>query len=150
MRARLLSPERVTIQPVDRAGTRVDELGAEPYAHQARGATLVILAQVDELTRNRRQPGQGGGNPVDRVALTFLVKGYQRADGAWTGVGESGWVPASGDRISRLAEGDGTAGRGVAWYVTDAKRIGKDGTTAKLIEVSAETRAPRRASTEGL
>lgn len=150
MRARLLSPELVTIQPVDRAGTRVDELAAEPYAHQARGTTIVILAQVDELSRNRRAPGQGGANPTDRISLTFLVAGVQRADGTWTGIGASGWVPSSGDRIARLAEADGGNDRAVAWYVTDAKRIGKDGRTAKLVDVSAETRAPRRTATEGL
>ena len=47
MRARLMCPERVTIQPVDRPGTRVDALAVEPYAHQARGATILIMAQVD-------------------------------------------------------------------------------------------------------
>lgn len=140
MRARLLSPELVTIQPVDRAGTRVDELAAEPYAHQARGATITLRAQVDELSRNSRQAGQGGATPRDRVSLTFLV----------TDVTRSGWTPAAGDRISRLAEADGTNDRAVAWYVTDAKRIGKDGRTAKLIDVSAENRAPRRSATEGL
>ncbi len=150
MRARLLSPELVTIQPVDRAGTRVDELAAEPYARQARGPTLVIMAQVDELSRNRRQAGQGGAVASSRVSLTFLVAGAQRADGSWTGIGASGWTPAAGDRISRLAEADGSGARPVAWYVTEAHRIGKDGRTAKLVDVSAESRAPTRTPTEGL
>jgi hypothetical protein len=149
VRARLINPERVTIQPIDRSTTRTDDLAGEHYARIARSTELVILGQVDESNRNSRGPGQGGAKLTERASIAFLAEGTQRPDGSWTGIGSSGWVPSSGDRITGIAAEDGTEIRAVSWYVSEAHGSGKERRRRRLVVISIEDRHPTREGSEG-
>lgn len=149
MRARLINPERVTVAPIDRSATRTDDLAGEPYARIERGTELVILGQVDESNRNSRAPGQGGAKLTERGSIAFLAEGTRRADGVWTGIGSSGWVPSSGDRIRLIASEDGGEERIVSWYVSEAHGSGKERRRRRLVVISIEDRFPTREGSEG-
>lgn len=140
MRARLINPERVTIQPISRGGTRTDDLAAEPTAHTERQAQVVLQAQVDTSNENRRQPGQGGANLAARVQLTFLR----------TDVQASGWAPADGDLVVEIADRDGGNARDVRWPLTAPQLTAKEYHRAKLITVDVQERPASRARTEGI
>lgn len=139
---RLFHRELVTISPLDRAGQRLDELGGEPYAKLARGATVELVGQVEEDRRGERRPGQGGASLEEGGTVTFRL-----AD-----VTASGWTPTAGDEIRQVADRDGANARAVRWYVAEAHRSGKRprGKAADLVVVRFATRPPSRAPVEGL
>lgn len=149
MRARLLNPERVTIQPINRADTREDALAGEPYARLERDAAIVVMGQVDELDRQRRTPGQGGANLPARISVTFLKAGTRRPDGVHTGLAATGWTPTAGDRVTGLADEDGANPRALSLFVAEAHASGKERRRARLVVVMLEGRAPSRPGTEG-
>lgn len=140
MRARLINPELVTIRPIARADTRVDTLAAEPALHQARGAEVQVLAQVDTSRENLRQPSQGGANLRVGVLLTFL-----RSE-----VDAAGWEPADGDLVVSIANRDGSQAREVRWYLQGPQHLAKEHHRAKLLTMDVVDRPPSRARTEGL
>ncbi len=140
MRARLFTPEYVTILPINRAATVTDSLAQEPTAHLDRAAAIRILGQVDETNENARTPGQGGATLPDRVMITFKSTDLVRL----------GWTPANGDRLSKIEDKDGSNPREKNLYATEAHNLGKMGRRATLVVVSFETRSPRRSVVEGL
>jgi len=129
MRARLINPEWVTIDPIDRAATHVDELGGEPTANIARGAQVRVLAQVDDLSRGRRREGQDGAEPDATIRLTFKTRALRAR----------GYVPADGDRVVKVESRDGRTVQEVLWYIRDNRYTGREHHGPKLIEVRAET-----------
>lgn len=140
MRARLINPEQLTIQPINRSALRVDALALEPSARIDREAALTIKGQVDETDRNRRQPGQGGATVSQRAIVTFLSADLARL----------GYSPEAGDLITTISDEDGTNARPVRWYVQEAHATGKERRRPRLVQVQVSDRMPGRASTEGI
>lgn len=138
---RLINPEWVTIRPLDRAATVVDELAGEPYAHLARATEVRVLAQVDEGEALRRRPGQGGATVPVAARLTFKRRDLEAA----------GYTPNEGDLVVKRTSRDGSYEREVRWYVLAGKAEGvlaRHGPTLVYAEVGA--RAPDRTASEGL
>lgn len=141
MRARLIGhKERLTIRPIDRAGTHVDPETREPYANLARGASLELVAQLEEGDRNVRQAGQAGANVRVQAVATFLTREVKAA----------GWTPADGDQVVQVANCDGSDARAVAWYVTGPRYTGKTRWGNELVVVGLTDRNPGRRASEGL
>lgn len=138
MRARLINPQLLTVQPQDRAGTLYDEQAGEPFVQLARAAELQIKAQVDVDQENRRRPGQGGAELPKRIRLSFLVADLLAA----------GWTPADGDRVVAVSNLDGSYARTVNWYATECRDTAVERHGPKVLEVLAEDRPGRRV-TEG-
>lgn len=140
MRARLINPRRVTIQPIDRAGTVRDDLAGEPIGRIARSANVQLLAQFDELGNNMRRPGPGGPQ-VDAVgALTF-----RRAD-----LVRLGYQPADGDLLIEVADRRGNNGRTVRLYLQGPTDHGEEHHGPKLVTCALATRTAARAKVEGV
>ena len=141
MRARLIGhKERLTIQPIDRPGTPTDTEAEEPYANIGRGASLQLVAQIEEGDRNVRGPGQGGSRISVQQVATFLTREVKAA----------GWSPADGDRIVAVEDCNGANARVVNWYVTGARYTGKTRYGNELVIVGLTDRNPTRRQTEGL
>lgn len=141
MRARLIGhKERLTIQPIDRAGTHVDPETREPYANTTRAAALELVAQLEEGDRNVRGPGGQGANVRVQAVATFLTREVRAA----------GWSPADGDRVVQVANCDGSDARVVNWYVTGPRYTGKTRYGNELVIVGLTDRNPARRASEGL
>lgn len=139
MRPRLIGPERLTIQPIARSATVVDELAGEPVGQVARLPNVVLLAQVDELRDNDRNPGQGGA----RIPVLFTVT-FRRVD-----VDSAGYTPRDGDRVIERAGPRGERPRALNLYVVNASDSGEILSGRSLVEVDLTDRAPSRWPTEG-
>ncbi len=140
MRARLIYPELVTIQPINRLATQQDVGGQEPTAHTARADSFTILAQVDERQRNLRKPSQGGAKLEVRTDFTFLRRDVQG----------KGWAPTDGDRVIQIANKNGTEPQDVNWYLEGPAHLAKERSRAKLIVMGGRTKSATRRRTEGL
>lgn len=139
MRARLLNPVTLTIEPIDRANTRRDPDREDPRLHVRRLASVEVLAQVDPATNNRRRETELGGQ-IDAVAdLTFLRRNLV----------DAGYAPTDGDRITTITDRTG-ATRSVAWYIVQAHRDGQEYAGDKLVVATASTKAPSRVTVEGV
>lgn len=139
-RARLLGHvQRVTVEPINRANTQVDELAGEPFTNIARDAQVVARCQLDTSRENDRSAGQGGARRKIQGAITFLTRELR-------GV----WEPADGDRIVLVADEDGSNARVVNWYLRGTHFQGKTRRGNELIVADVTDRQPARASSEGL
>lgn len=140
-RARLLGHvELLTIAPKDDATTRVDPDTLEPIPAVGRSSSVQLEAQVEDLRRNERVPGQGGARLPTVLQLTFLA----------SDVATSGWTPRDGDRLIARANRDGSSSRALSLYLT---RIMWDGPTHyghELVIADAVNRDPSREQNEGL
>lgn len=138
---RLRNPELVTIRPIDRDNTVLDELAGEPYAHLARTADVQVLAQVDEGEALRRRGGQGGPTVPVSARLTFLRRDLEAAS----------YTPNEGDLVVARASRDGSYSRAVRWYVQAGKAEGVHGRHGPtLVHVDVGPRAADRTASEGL
>lgn len=140
MRPRLIRPQLVTVEPIDRDATRYDALTEEPLGRVARGAQIELRCQVDVEVENRRAPTQGGPVVRKRARLTFL-----RVD-----VDAAGWSPSDGDRIVQVRALTGSATRSVNWRVVDPHEDGVSDVGGTLLIAEAEDFAAQRATTEGV
>lgn len=140
MRPRLIRPQLVTVEPIDRSATRYDDLAGEPVGAVARLAPVELRCQVDVNTENRRAPTQGG--PVVRIEakLTFL-----RED-----VDAAGWSPSDGDRITRVAALRGGQARVVNWRLVDPREDGISDSGGTLVIAEAELATNQRVRHEGV
>lgn len=139
MRPRLIGPELLTIQPIDRSATVVDELAGEYVGSLARSAPVQIRAQVDELRDNERMARQGGAEV--RVLWTCT---FRRVD-----LEAAGYLPRNGDLVTERAQRDGSGARSVALYVANAVDSGEILSGRSLVEVDLTDQAPARWGTEG-
>lgn len=140
MRGRLINKQKLTIRPIDRAGTEVDPESEAPRGHLARDPEITVFAQVDELANNTRRPGQGGAN-LDLVAsLTF----YR------TDLVKLGWEPRDGDLVVQIANRHGKDARPVRWYLQAAVQSGVEYHNRHLITATASLRPQSRKRQEGV
>jgi hypothetical protein len=143
VRATLIGPEWLTIEPIDREASPVDELG-EPMASPARGTTIRIRAQVDETDPGSRRPGVEG--PWIPSLASVLVRPEDAA--------ALGWTPRDGDRVVLIEDLRGRNPRTVSWYLEAAGRTGKLGLGAsssrELLAFRVRDRRDRVPSAEGV
>lgn len=140
MRPRLIRPQLVTVEPIDRSRTRYDSLAEEPRGAVAYGAAIVLRCQVDVRTENRRASTQGGAVVRKEAQLTFL-----RAD-----VDAAGWSPQDGDRITRVAALRGSQARTVNWRIVDPHEDGISDSGGTLVIADAELATTQRVQHEGV
>ena len=140
MRPRLIRPQLVTIEPIDRSATRYDALTEEPLGRVARSTSITLRCQVDVDSENRRAPTQGGAVIRKAARLTFL-----RED-----VDAAGWSPSDGDRITNVAALRGGPSRAVNWRIVDPREDGVSDVGGTLIIAEAESGSTQRTVTEGV
>lgn len=138
MRARLINPELLTIEPLSRTSALEDSVSGEPMGI-ARAAAVQVLAQVDELDLNTRRPAQAGADLRVNVKISFLRRTLQAA----------GYSPADGDRVVAIADKDGSNSRAVTWYLRGAQPWAKERHGAKLVTCRATDRPAGRDRAEG-
>lgn len=143
MRARLLGHvEQLRVEPVDRAGTLLEDDGDQIAGAVARLPAVELPAQYDETVAGVRRFGQDGAELPLAAVATFLMRDVRAA----------GWLPDTGDLVTRI---DRTAGvtpdeRTVALYVVRAYASGKTRYGSELIVCELTNERPTRAQTEGI
>ena len=139
MRARLVGHcETLTIEPIDRAGTFVDDDADEPYAAIGRSTVVRILAQVEDVLRNRRAPNQGGARLPTTLSVTFLTRDLKA----------KGYEPADGDLVTARTSRHGVTTQ-LNLYVAGPKFAGATHYGNELVICDLSARDPRQ-SNEGL
>lgn len=142
MPARLIGPELLTIEPIDRAATSTDPLSLEATPAIARKASVVVRAQLDEVDTNRRRPSQGGAKLTGQYDVTFLAVDLARL----------GYEPADGDLITTITDIRGNNARTVHLYMQGMHRSGKDSTAPRgqLVVGQLGNRPASRTQDEGI
>ncbi len=135
--ARLIYPEPVTIEPLDKSATPQDQRRKRTAPRIAYGAAIELQAQVGFAQKNARNAGPGH---IARTKTTGAI--FVRVADCVA----SGYTPDKGDRVTFLDPLAVTHATTVAW-VDEAEPTGKTRRGYSLWKLRITDRSPERDDT---